>query len=291
MRHQRSTILAGLAVLAAAGLGAGITLAVTRSSRPVAAPAPAASSAAYARPGYSWYRSMMNGHYGPGGEMMTGTSYGSFGWMMSQAGYQWMTGNGTTSPGWMTSALPAAMMTGITGAGNGTNPGTIMGRLFASAPGPRVSAARAAALAAQVPADARVSRAANTVRFASKTVRMTIVAGLPGGSHGDFRIAGLDNPRVIVPAGARVTIEFINADPSTAHGLVITASTVPSPMPMMTARPSFTGSALWFLGEPTSAGMHEGTLTFTATAPGSYRYRCPVPGTAQEGMTGILTVQ
>jgi plastocyanin len=60
---------------------------------------------------------------------------------------------------------------------------------------------------------------------------------------------------------------------------------------MMTARPAFTGSALRFLGNPTSAGMHEGTLAFTATTPGTYRYLCPVPGHAQQGMAGIFTVR
>ena len=61
-------------------------------------------------------------------------------------------------------------------------------------------------------------------------------------------------------------------------------------MPMMTSRPAFTGSALWFLGNPTTAGMHTGTLTFTAAAPGTYHYLCPVPGHAQKGMTGLFTV-
>ena len=87
----------------------------------------------------------------------------------------------------------------------------------------------------------------------------------------------------------------VNADPDTAHGLVITASqNISSPMPMMTSQPAFTGSALWFLGNPTNAGMHTATLTFTATTPGTYHYLCPVPvpvpGHAQEGMTGTFTV-
>lgn len=59
----------------------------------------------------------------------------------------------------------------------------------------------------------------------------------------------------------------------------------------MTARPAFTGSALWFLGDPTSAGMHAATLAFTAATPGTYRYLCPVPGHAREGMTGTFTVR
>ena len=57
----------------------------------------------------------------------------------------------------------------------------------------------------------------------------------------------------------------------------------------MTARHAFTGSALWFLGNPTPAGMHAGT--FTATTPSTCHYLCPIPGHAQKGMAGILTVK
>ena len=54
---------------------------------------------------------------------------------------RWMTG-GVSSPGWMTGTLPSAMMgAGMMGTGSGTDPGKIMGSLWANAPGPRVSAA------------------------------------------------------------------------------------------------------------------------------------------------------
>ena len=59
---------------------------------------------------------------------------------------------------------------------------------------------------------------------------------------------------------------------------------------MMTASPAFNGAALWFLGNPTAAGMHEATRSFTASTPGHYAYLCPVPGHAQKGMTGSFTV-
>jgi hypothetical protein len=61
-------------------------------------------------------------------------------------------------------------------------------------------------------------------------------------------------------------------------------------MPMMTAGPAFSGSALWFLGEPSSAGLHVGTLRFTAATAGTYEYLCPVPGHAQRGMVGSFVV-
>jgi rusticyanin len=166
-----------------------------------------------------------------------------------------------------------------------------MGSLFASAPGPRVSAAQAAQLGSQVPAGATLDRAANRIIFTGTSVRLTVLASPADGPDETFRIAGLTDPAITVPAGAQVSIDVINADPDTAHGMVITAGgNTTSPMPMVTAHPAFPGSAVWFLGSPTPAGMHAATLSFTATTAGSYRYLCPVPGHAQEGMTGTFTV-
>lgn len=292
MTRKRNTILAGIAVLAAAGLGAGAAIAAVGSSGPSPAPLPAAGAPS-ASAGYSWYESMMGDRYGAatGAPMMGGSSFGSSGWMMSPAGYRWMTGTSVAWPGWMTGRLPAAMMSaGMMG--GGSDPGKVMGSLFAGAPGPRVTPAQAAVLGTRAPAGAQVSKAANTITFTTTTARLTILASPSGGPEETFRVAGLVNPRIIVPAGARVTIDLVNADPGTAHGLVVTASgATASWMPMMTARPAFAGSALWFLGNPTAAGMHAATLTFTATTPGAYHYLCPVPGHAQDGMAGPFTVR
>jgi hypothetical protein len=60
------------------------------------------------------------------------------------------------------------------------------------------------------------------------------------------------------------------------------AGTASSYMPVMTAAPSFTGAAVWFLSKPTAAGMHAGSISFTAVPPGSYQYLCPVPGHARK---------
>ena len=274
MTRKRIGVLAGLTVIAAVGIGVGVAVATSGpGSRPAAAGTPAGA-------GYSWYQSMM-GRYS-GGSMMGGSSGN---WMMGQGGYQWMTG-GTSAPGWMQGgSLPSSMM------GATTDPGKIMGQLWATAPGPRVSPAQAIRLGNQIPAGASINRATDTVTFAAASIHLVAVASPAGGPDETFRIGGLTNPTLTVPTGSQVSIEVINADPDTAHGLVITASqATASRMPMMTARPAFTGSAVWFLGNPSAAGMHTGTLTFTAVTPGTYRYLCPVPGHAQDGMTGTFTV-
>ena len=195
------------------------------------------------------------------------------GQVTSPAGYQWMTG-GAGAPGWMRGGtLPPAMM------GTGTDPGKIMGRLWADAPGPRVSASAAARLGSQIPAGARADRAANTLTFTGPAVPLTVLASPQGGRDETFRIAGMTNPAIAVRAGARVSIEVINADPDTAHGLVITASTVTSWMPMMTAQPAFPGSALWFLGNPPPPGCTRAPSPSPPAAPAPTATCAPFPAT------------
>src|SRR5580658_6312787 len=277
MKSTRLAAVIGTVAITAAGLAALAGCGTTTK-----APAPAATPAAAATPGgaaYAYYQTMMGRLYG-GGSMMGG---GSYGWMMGATGYQWMMG-GAGAPAWMRGqALPGFMM------GTSADPGQVMGSLFANAPGPRVSAAQAARLGSQVPAGATLDRAANRITFAGTSVRLTVLASPAGGPDETFRIAGLTDPAITVKTGTRVSIQVVNADPGTAQGLVITASGArSSSMPMLTASPEFTGSAVWFLGDPTSAGMHAATLSFTASTPGTYRYLCPVPGHAQEGMTGTF---
>jgi rusticyanin len=118
-----------------------------------------------------------------------------------------------------------------------------------------------------------------------------VLASPTGGPDETFRIAGLVNPVIAVPEGARVSIQVVNADNDTAHELIITGSQPAwSPMPMMTATPAFAGAALWFLGNPTSAGMHSATITFSAATAGTYQYICTLPGHAQKGVIGTFIV-
>ncbi len=267
--------LVALAVTACSSAGS--------SSAPAARPAPRPPAPARYGPGYSYYRSMM-GRYP--GSMMGGGMMGGGMPTMSRAGYVWMMG-GAGAPGWMRGGhLPAALM------GGRADPGEVMGRRWANAPGPRMSAARAAALASSVPAGARADRGRNMLVTTAREAQLTAVASPPGGKDETFRIAGMTNPRIVVPAGAHISLRLVNADPGTANGIVITAAGRPVTwMPMMTSHPAFAGAALWFLGEPTRAGMHAGVMSFVASAGGTYRYLCPVPGHAAKGMAGIITVR
>lgn len=262
--------LVGAAVLVAGGIGAGLAVSL-RGSGYGAGPSD--------QSGYAYYRSMI-GRY-PGSGMMGG----SYGWMLGSSGYSWMMG-GADAPGWMNGGSLPGFMTG-----SGTDPGTVIGRLFADAPGPRVSASQATALGNQTPAGASVDRAANRIVFAGGGIDLTVLAGPVDNPDETFRLAGLVNPTIVVPLAARVTLTVVNADPDTAHGLVVTAAGASSSwMPMMTSGPAFSGSAVWFLGNPTSAGMHEATVAFTASASGTYQYLCPVPGHAHKGMVGAFVV-
>jgi rusticyanin len=276
MKRIRFVPVIGIVAIAAAGLG-------TVAGCGFAGHAPAAASTSGGS-GYSYYRSMMGRlDSGSSGSMMGGTS--SRGWMMGSSGYRWMMG-GLTAPAWMRGRdLPGYMM------GSSSDAGKAMGALFARAPGARVSAAQAARLGSRIPAGATANRAQHKITFSGTSVRLTVLASPAGSRDETFRIGGMTDPAITVDAGARVTIEVINADADTAHGLVITAShSASSLMPMVTASPAFAGAAVWFLGDPTSAGMHAGTLTFTARKAGTYRYLCPVPGQAQNGMTGTFIV-
>jgi rusticyanin len=281
MKRTRLATVIGVAAVAAVGLGGGAAIAACGSTGQAATAAGTSSSS-----GYSYYRLMMgrlySGSAGSSG-MMGGSPSRS--WMMGGSGYRWMMG-GLDAPAWMRGhALPGFMM------GTSSDPGKIMGALFAGAPGSRVSPAQATRVGSQIPAGATVSRAQHRITFSSASVRLAILASPPGGRDETFRVAGMTNPAIVVRTGTRVSFEVVNADSGAAHGLVVTVSGAASSwMPMMAARPAFAGSALWFLGSPTSAGMHTGTLSFTAAAPGTYRYLCPVPGHAQKGMTGAFIV-
>jgi rusticyanin len=274
MSLKRSTMIISAAVVAVVGVIIGLVVASGGRSNSGGMTGSVSGGGSM----NSYFVSMM-GRY-EGGSMMGG-SQGS---TSTDPSYAWMMG-GARSPGWMDGgALLAAMM------GTSKDAGAVMGRLFANAPGDRVTALSATQLGNSRP-PGPVNTTGHRITFSGKSVHLTVIAGPSGGPGDTFRIAGLVDPTIAVKAGTRVSIEVINADATAANGFVVVAKgSAATSMPMMSATPAFSGSALWFLGNPTAAGMHAGTLSFIAGRAGNYHYLCPVPGHAQAGMVGGFIV-
>jgi plastocyanin len=146
--------------------------------------------------------------------------------------------------------------------------------------------ARAEALGNQVPAGAQVDTATRTIRFTTQQVSYVVLASPPGADM-KFRTAGINDPTIIVPPGAQITLEFINGDNNEAHMWLLQtgdpgAASADGGAHVTAAPP---------LGDPTSAGQPAETITFTAPAAGTYHYDCPFPNHAAMGMYGRFVVQ
>ena len=183
------------------------------------------------------------------------------------------------------------MGTMMGGAAGGDAMGQMMGRALAGVAGQPVAPSAATALGNATPAGATIDRAANRITFQTTDVRFVALASPADGPDMTFRIAGLADPTLVVPLGATVTVQFVNADNDTSHAWLLTAAQPPfSFMAMMATPVVFPGAFAPPLGDPTAAGLPSETVSFTAATAGTYTYLCPVPGHAAEGMYGTLVV-
>lgn len=153
-----------------------------------------------------------------------------------------------------------------------------------------VSLSRVKALAEQDPAGASVDTPANTITFYTTSVSFTVVAIAPGKPDMTFTVAGLTNPAIIVPRGARITARFINNDMDEAHGWLITDSRPPFGFGQPTT-PAIAGAFAGVIGDPAGGNDGASTISFVASDTGSYDYICPMPGHAQMGMHGSFIVR
>lgn len=153
-----------------------------------------------------------------------------------------------------------------------------------------VDAAQVRVLGNQLPKGSSVDACADRITFSTHTVAFVVEAVPPNNPDMTFRIAGLIDPTVVVPLGAMVTVEFINADNDEAHGWVITSAQPPFTFRAATP-PALPGASAAVIGDPTPAGQGARTIAFTASTAGTFQYICPMPGHAQMGMHGTFIVQ
>lgn len=156
-----------------------------------------------------------------------------------------------------------------------------------------------------VPSNQLESLAANTKKAAqirgsnvTYTRRQVTVVALaaPGNRPGMYwQIDGVDGPNgpnVSVPAGSTITVDFADGDPGQPHGFELTTAAPPYPsMAMMAGHIAAPGAFIMPVPPPRGQLWYAATVTFQAPAPGNYYFICPVPGHAQQGMWGTLTVR
>ena len=215
-----------------------------------------------------------------------------FGGAGGPAGWPFPASSAGSGAGWGPFGFMGPGMLGGGGmmGGNGDAMGQMMGRALAGRVGQPIPQAEATALGDATPAGASVDRTAKRITFRTSDVRFAVLASPPGGPDETFRIAGLVNPTIVVPQGATVTVQLINADPDMSHNWAVVDAQAPFPYMTMMTRAAFAGASSPPLGDPTSAGLPSVTFSFTASTAGTYTYLCQVPGHAAQGMYGTFEV-
>lgn len=171
-------------------------------------------------------------------------------------------GLGIACAGLMVQAVPAAGITAI-----GTQSKTF--------------SVAAAAAADKTAAHGVVSPDKKTLTFNGKTVRIVAHSG-PANDMLSYRIDGLKNPTLVVPAAATITALFINTDDDMVHNMRFGLQHAgPSPSVGTPDLPHKNASVFY---------AADVTLHLPAK-PGTYYYFCTVPGHAQGGMYGTLIVR
>lgn len=134
-----------------------------------------------------------------------------------------------------------------------------------------------------------MARQSGRVRAISE---MGVAAGPDAQAEYRFEAAGMTDPQIVVPTGARVALSLVNADADMAHGIaVVPLDAAGAWMPMMNSAEAFAGAAIWALGDCGPSGLPIASSVFTADHAGTYAYLCPVPGHSRQGMYGTLTVE
>jgi hypothetical protein len=132
----------------------------------------------------------------------------------------------------------------------------------------------------------QVDKAQNTLTFSGAEIRILALAG-PEDAMLSYKIAGLTNPTLRVPAGSRIQLTVVNIDDDMYHDLVIW-----HPRGSFSVRPEIPPQALRTHSLKPRHGQtsQAEVLVLQAIQPGSYEYFCSTRGHAKGGMHGLLDV-
>ncbi len=152
-----------------------------------------------------------------------------------------------------------------------------------------------------------VNPASNTIYVSAGNATTLPIEGAPWwyphpGNY--FLSYGLVDPQISIPSGTPVRFLFINMD-NESHTFTLTTQSPPYPdMPMMGSGGMMMGSgggSCWLsvgsmmvdgAAGPNAATVYQATAaTLSFAGPGTFWYLCMMPGHAQSGMYGQLTVR
>ncbi len=129
-----------------------------------------------------------------------------------------------------------------------------------------------------------VSADKKSLTFRQKTVHLVVHSG-PDNDMLSYRIMGLRNPTLVVPAGTTLKALFINTDDDMMHNLRFTVQKPPFKGPVKSIGTTN-------LPHKSETAYHAEDLTMQVpTRAGTYTYLCTVPGHAAGGMYGTLIVR
>lgn len=133
--------------------------------------------------------------------------------------------------------------------------------------------------------DGRITHNRKEIYFNDKIARLVVYTG-PADDMLSFRIAGLRNPTISIPAGSTLHILFVNTDDDMFHNFALSLKR--APFPILIKRRIWVGCP--GLPHRESNRLNGAEMTFRL-APGRYTYLCTMRGHAHGGMYGALVVR
>ena len=153
---------------------------------------------------------------------------------------------------------------------------------------------KVSALVKQSEKGVTLNKTTNTITYHSRHVLLVPLAA-PAALHVSgmqWEIDGLINPTVVIPKGAHVTVDLVNADQGYMHGFEITTAEPPFiRMAMGQGSIAFARAFVMPIPPETTQGQYHRSTQFAASKAGTYYYICPVPGHAAAGMAGRFIVK
>lgn len=125
------------------------------------------------------------------------------------------------------------------------------------------------------------------ITYTGKAIRIVVVTG-PEDDMLSYRVQGVRNPNLIVPAGATLKILFINVDSDMRHD--IRFAHFPGEFDVMVDAPESAGSTKLTARAAGTITFNAEEMVLTASEEGAYKYFCSVRTHANGGMWGNIFV-